>query len=100
MIGDVAVREISTPVTNESYTRAVRGGAYGPAMTPEQYGFRRFRTRAPIARLVPAGAGVFGGGVTACLESGRFAARAAAREVAGTTRPLPRLRTWPRESVA
>lgn len=79
LVGDVVVREISTPLTNEHYVSAPRGGAYGPALVPSQAGWRRFGTRAPIAGLFLAGAGVLGDGVGPCLASGRLAARAAVR---------------------
>lgn len=79
LIGDVDVREVSTPLTFESYTMSVRGGAYGPAHIVDQTGFRRFRTTTPIQNLFLAGAGVFHGGVAPCLLSGRVAASEAAR---------------------
>lgn len=74
LVGDVVVKRISTPLSNTDYTRAVRGGIYGPAHTPEQMGRRRFQTRTPIGGLYLAGAGVYGCGVAACLGSGRAAA--------------------------
>lgn len=82
LVGDVAVREVSTPLTNEHYTLAPRGGAYGPALTPAQSGRRRFSTRTPVGNLFLAGAGVLGDGVAPCLASGKMAARAAARSMA------------------
>jgi phytoene dehydrogenase-like protein len=78
LIGDVVVREISTPLTNESYVLAVEGGAYGPAQTPDCYGPWRFQTQTPVRNLFLAGAGVIGGGVTPSLFSGRRAAELAA----------------------
>jgi phytoene dehydrogenase-like protein len=81
LVGDVVVREVSSPLTSESYTRAVRGGAYGPAMTPSQYGLRRFRTTTPVSNLFLAGAGVFGDGILPCIESGWQAALAAERRM-------------------
>ncbi|MCZ7687061.1 MAG: NAD(P)/FAD-dependent oxidoreductase [Sandaracinaceae bacterium] len=89
VVGDVVVREISTPLTNEHYTLAPRGGAYGPAFTPAQAGLRRFRTVSPVRNLFLAGAGVFGDSVTLCLASGRVAARAAARALAARRRLAP-----------
>lgn len=92
LVGDVVVREVSTPLSNESYTLAVRGGAYGPALTPEQSGPRRFGIRTPLPNLFLAGAGVFGDGVAPCLLSGRVAARAAERAMAPRRAARPRLR--------
>lgn len=92
LVGDVAVREITTPLTNESYTLAPRGGAYGPAITPAQAGFKRFRPITPIGNLFLAGAGVFSDGVAPCLASGRVAARLAARSVAARKRWAPWVR--------
>lgn len=86
LVGDVAVREVSTPLTNESDTLAVRGAAYGPALTPEQSFWRRFGPRTPMRNLFLAGAGVFGDGIAPCLGSGRIAARLAARAVEAETR--------------
>lgn len=93
LVGDVVVQEMSTPLTDEHYTLALEGGIYGPALTPAQAGFRRFRTRTPVPNLLLAGAGVFGDGVAPCLFSGRVAARFAARAVAPSRRRLlPRWR--------
>lgn len=82
LVGDVAVREISTPLTNEHYTLAPRGAAYGPARTPAQSGWQRFHTRTPVRNLFLAGSGVYGDGVGPCLLSGRDAARVARRAAA------------------
>ncbi|HSQ64870.1 MAG TPA: NAD(P)/FAD-dependent oxidoreductase [Polyangiaceae bacterium] len=82
LVGDVVVRESSTPLTNETYTMAVRGGAYGLAHTPEQMGRGRFGTKTPLPNLFLAGSGVFSCGVASCLASGRAAAAMAARAVA------------------
>ncbi|HEU5056225.1 MAG TPA: NAD(P)/FAD-dependent oxidoreductase [Kofleriaceae bacterium] len=78
LVGDVAVKRVATPLSNHDYTRAVRGGIYGPAHTVRQIGPWRFGTRTPYQGLLLAGAGSFGCGVAACLMSGRVAARAAA----------------------
>jgi phytoene dehydrogenase-like protein len=95
LVGDIAVREISTPLSNEFYTLAVRGGAYGPALTPEQAGLRRFGTKTPLPNLFLAGAGVFGDGVEPCLLSGRVAAHAAERAVSLKRARRHRLRAVP-----
>jgi phytoene dehydrogenase-like protein len=92
LVGDVVVEEVSTPLTNESYTLAVRGGAYGPPLTPEQWGWRRFGPTTPLLNLFLAGAGVFGDGIAQCLASGRLAAQRALRAVA------PRARRWRAQS--
>lgn len=87
VVGDVVVQETSTPLTNEWYTRAVRGGAYGPALTPRQAGWRRFAATTPVRHLFLAGAGVLGDGIAACLASGRLAAELATRAVGALVRP-------------
>ena len=79
LVGDVVVREVSTPLTWAENLDAPHGGAYGPAATPHQMGLWRFGTRTPIAGLFLAGQGVFGNGVAPCLMSGRVAAMAASR---------------------
>ncbi len=92
LVGDVEVKEVSTPLTNESYVMSVRGGAYGPAQTPAQMGMHRFGSRTPVPNVLLAGAGVLGAGVGPCLASGRVAATLAARVVARPRRlPLPRV---------
>lgn len=82
LVGDVVVREASTPLTNELYTRAVQGAAYGSALTPAQVGHRRFGTTTHIPNLFLAGSGVLGDGVMSCLASGQLAARAVERRAA------------------
>jgi phytoene dehydrogenase-like protein len=79
LVRDVAVCELSTPLTYHDYTRAVHGGAYGPAMTPEQWGLSRFGPTTPFHGLFLAGAAVLGGGVAPALLSGKLAADAALR---------------------
>ena len=54
----------------------MKGGAYGPAAIPEQYGKNAWRTRTPVEGLYLAGSGVMGGGVAPCLFSGLAAAGA------------------------
>lgn len=77
LVGDVAVREVATPLTWMDSLRAPHGGAYGPAMTPGQAGRFRFRTRTPVQGLFLAGQGVISMGVGPVLLSGRIAANAA-----------------------
>jgi all-trans-retinol 13,14-reductase len=63
--------EYATPLSNEYWVNAVRGGNCGPDQTPDQVGTGRFITfTAGIAGLFLAGAGTMGGGVMPCVESG------------------------------
>lgn len=82
LVGDVAVELIATPVSNVDYVGAFEGNAYGPALTPDQWGPFRFSTRSAVRHLYLAGAGVLGDGVAPCLISGRLAARLAAHDMA------------------
>ncbi|MBW2004537.1 MAG: NAD(P)/FAD-dependent oxidoreductase [Deltaproteobacteria bacterium] len=67
--------EYATPLSNEYWVNAVRGGNYGPDQTPDQVGTGRFITfTAGIDGLFLAGSGTMGGGVMACVESGIQAA--------------------------
>ena len=71
--------EYATPLSNEYWVNAVRGGNYGPDQTFDQVGPGRFTTfTAGIDGLFLAGSGTLGGGVMACFESGIQAARKAA----------------------
>ena len=71
--------EYATPLSNEYWVNAVRGGNYGPDQTPDQMGPGRFADfTAGIDGLFLAGAGTIGGGVMACIESGIQAALKAA----------------------
>jgi len=63
--------EYATPLSNEYWVNAVRGGNYGPEQTPDQVGTGRFITfTSGIDGLFLAGAGTIGGGIMACIESG------------------------------
>jgi phytoene desaturase len=77
LVGDIAVREVSTPLTNVDWARAVQGGAYGPALTMTQWGPFRYHTKTPIKNLFQAGAGVLSHSVAASLFTGKLAALAA-----------------------
>jgi len=67
--------EYATPLSNEYWVNAVRGGNYGPEQTFDQVGNGRFISfTAGIEGLFLAGAGTMGGGVMACFESGIRAA--------------------------
>jgi phytoene dehydrogenase-like protein len=72
--------EYATPLSNEYWVNAVRGGCYGPEQTPDQFGRGRFTTfTAGIEGLFLVGAGTLGGGIMACIASGVFAGEKAAK---------------------
>lgn len=71
--------EYATPLTNEYWVNAVRGGCYGPEQTPDQVGPGRFNAfTAGIEGLFLVGAGTLGGGIMPCVASGVSAAGKAA----------------------
>ena len=71
--------EYATPLSNEYWVNAVRGGCYGPEQTPDQVGPGRFSNfTAGIEGLFLVGAGTFGGGIMPCVESGVLAGGKAA----------------------
>ncbi|MFO8089452.1 MAG: NAD(P)/FAD-dependent oxidoreductase, partial [Desulfatiglandaceae bacterium] len=71
--------EYATPLTNEYWVSAVKGGIYGPEQTPDQTGPGRFSSfTAGIEGIFMVGAGTLGGGIMPCVESGIFAGRKAA----------------------
>ncbi|MCB9658592.1 MAG: NAD(P)/FAD-dependent oxidoreductase [Sandaracinaceae bacterium] len=80
LVGDVAVKDVSTPVTNIHFAGAVDGAIYGPAAVPEQFALRAFKPKGPLEGLYHAGAGVMGPGVVPCLASGVVAANLAIAE--------------------
>jgi len=68
--------EYATPLSNEYWVNAVRGGNFGPEQTPDQMGPGRFADfTAGIEGLFLAGSGTTGGGIMPCIESGIQAAR-------------------------
>lgn len=75
VVADVEVVELSTPLAMQDWVDAIDGGLYGPAQTPAQSMPFRFPTGTHLPNLFLAGAGVYGGGVLACLQSGQAAAR-------------------------
>jgi len=79
LVGDVEIRDVATPVTNTHYVNAPLGSIYGPASTPDQFGFNSFRPWTPVKGLVLAGAGTIGPGVGTCLASGIAAANVLGR---------------------
>ena len=78
--------EYATPLTNEYWVNAVKGGCYGPEQTPDQVGPGRFSTfTAGIEGLFLAGAGTLGGGIMPCVASGVLAGAKAASFLKGVT---------------
>lgn len=72
--------EYATPLSNEYWVNAVRGGMYGPDQTPDQVGLGRFSNfTAGIDGLFLVGAGTVGGGVSPCVASGILAGNKAIR---------------------
>jgi len=82
VVEHIDVIDFSTPLALESWVNAVDGGLYGPAQTPDQSMFFRFPTSTFSPNLFLAGAGVLGGGVLACMQSGRIAANMVKRALA------------------
>ena len=70
VLSDVEVVEFATPIDMNFRTKALRGGIYGPAVSPELTPPRRFTTRSPIRNLYLVGAGVFGGSIGGAVASG------------------------------
>ncbi len=83
VVNHLELVELSTPLSMESWVGAIDGGLYGPAQTPEQSIPFRFSTSTHLPNLFLAGAGVFGGGILACLQSGRAAAQLLAHAAEG-----------------
>jgi phytoene dehydrogenase-like protein len=71
--------EYSTPLSNEYWVNAIKGGSYGPEQTPDQMGLGRFSSfSAGIEGLFLVGAGTLSGGIMPCVESGILVAEKAA----------------------
>ena len=71
--------EYATPLSNEYWVNAVRGGSYGPEQTPDQMGPGRFSSfTAGIEGLFLVGAGTLAGGILPCVVSGLRAGEKAA----------------------
>ncbi len=65
----------ATPLTNEYWVGARRGGNFGPDQTPAQMGPGRFiDCSTGIRGLYLVGSGILGGGVMSCIASGFMAA--------------------------
>jgi all-trans-retinol 13,14-reductase len=77
--GHLEYVEYATPLTNEYWVNAVKGGCYGPEQTPDQVGPGRFSSfTAGIEGLFLVGAGTLGGGIMPCVASGVLAGAKAA----------------------
>lgn len=74
LLNNIEVKNFATPLTNASWVNAVKGGAYGPAMSKDQTFWSRYKTKTPFKNLYLAGSGVLGAGVASCLLSGMMAA--------------------------
>jgi all-trans-retinol 13,14-reductase len=72
--------EYATPLSNEYWVNAVRGGCYGPEHTPDQMGPGRFSAfTSGIQGLFLVGAGTLAGGIMPCVASGVLAGGKAVR---------------------
>jgi phytoene dehydrogenase-like protein len=74
----IVVKEVATPLTNVRYAMQPGGSIYGRQQTVMNQMNRR-RPKTPVPNLFLAGAWVGGGGMTACVGSGKSAARAVDR---------------------
>ncbi|MEJ2725328.1 MAG: NAD(P)/FAD-dependent oxidoreductase [Deltaproteobacteria bacterium] len=75
--------EYATPLSNEYWVNAVRGGCYGPEQSPDQFGPGRFNTfTAGVEGLFLVGAGTLCGGIMPCIASGILAGEKAAKLLA------------------
>lgn len=71
--------EYATPLSNEYWVNAIKGGNYGPEETPDQMGPGRFSSFSTgIEGLFLVGAGTIGGGIMPCVASGILAGERAA----------------------
>jgi ferredoxin--NADP+ reductase len=86
--GHTAWREVSTPLTQERYTRSTGGAAYGLEPNTRQFGLLRPRSRTEIGGLFLAGASLaWGPGIEGSMLSGLHAAAAVLdRDLAGEIR--------------
>lgn len=80
----IVTSNIGTPLTNVRYVRQPQGSLYGREQSVENMMDRR-SPRTPIPNLFLTGAWIGGGGMTAAVASGRSAAKAASRYLAGGT---------------
>jgi prolycopene isomerase len=77
----IVVQEVATPLTNVRYAMQPGGSIYGREQTVMNQMNRR-RPKTPVPNLFLAGAWVGGGGMTACVGSGKSAASAVDRYLA------------------
>ncbi|MFO7739098.1 MAG: phytoene desaturase family protein [Thermodesulfobacteriota bacterium] len=71
--------EYASPLSNEHWVNAVKGGVFGPEQTPDQIGPGRFSsTTAGIEGLFLVGAATLGAGIMTCVASGVLAGQKAA----------------------
>jgi all-trans-retinol 13,14-reductase len=71
--------EYASPLSNEYWVNAVKGGVFGPEQTPDQCGPGRFSSfTAGIEGLFLVGAATLGAGIMPCMESGILAGKKAA----------------------
>ncbi len=89
----IEIMEVATPLTNVSFVNTPRGSIYGPAHTPEQVAFGRFRSDGPIPGLYLCGASVLGCGLSTCVTSGVMAARRALKQRQSLRQRLGALRS-------
>ncbi len=81
----IVTSHVGTPLTNARYVRQPHGSLYGREQSVANMMDRR-SARTPIPNLFLTGAWIGGGGMTAAVASGRAAAKAASRYLAGTAR--------------
>ncbi|MBK7857221.1 MAG: NAD(P)/FAD-dependent oxidoreductase [Archangiaceae bacterium] len=72
--GRIAYTELSTPLSNVHFVRAVNGSAYGLESSPERYACRALRPRTALKGLHLAGCDVAVSGITGALAGGISAA--------------------------
>jgi len=75
----LTVCDVSTPLTNISYTSSPLGSIYGPEQTPDQMGPWRFPIKGSIEGLFHCGASTLGAGIIPCGLSGNLAGNMALR---------------------
>ncbi|MCC6807938.1 MAG: NAD(P)/FAD-dependent oxidoreductase [Deltaproteobacteria bacterium] len=80
----IVYSEVATPLTHQRYTWASEGTPYGIACLPSQFNFNRPEARSEVKGLFLAGGSMRQGhGIVGALMSGRDAAKAAQKVLAG-----------------
>ncbi len=79
----IVTSHVGTPLTNARYVRQPHGSLYGREQSVANMMDRR-SPRTPIPNVFLTGAWIGGGGMTAAVSSGRSAAKAVSRHLAGT----------------